>query len=100
MTFTSDNRYQETVLLCDTAKPDLFSSEDLRWIIQLQNEERQSVAHQLRDSVGQVLTCCKLLLETKQPNNEKRVLELVNKHLQQSISEIMHLSYKLSEGFK
>lgn len=100
MTFKSNNHYQETVLLCDTVKPDLFSSEDLRWIIQLQNEEKQSVANQLRDSVGQVLTCCKLLLETKQPDNEQRVLELVNKHLQKTIGEIMHLSYKLTDSFK
>ena len=44
------------------ANEDAFTSEDLKWIIRLQNEERQSIGNQLRDSIGQVLTCCKLLL--------------------------------------
>ena len=99
MTFTSESPCKATAFMGQHSASETFTLEDLEWIVRLQNEERQSVAHQLRDSVGQVLTCCKLLLETKQPENEQRVLQQVNKHLQQSISEIMHLSYKLSEGF-
>ena len=100
MTFTSDSHYKATALIGQRTTSDSLTLEDLEWIVRLQNEERQSVAHQLRDSVGQVLTCCKLLLETRQPENEQRVLELVNRHLQKTIGEIMHLSYKLTEGFK
>ena len=78
-----------------------FTPDDLRWIIRLQNEERQSIGYQLRDSIGQVLTCCKLLLETKQEQNgETKILEMVNKHLQQTIGDIMHLSYKMTDNLK
>lgn len=78
-----------------------FTPDDLRWIIRMQNEERQSVGYQLRDSIGQVLTCCKLLLETKQmQNGETKILEMVNKHLQQTIGDIMHLSYKMTDNLK
>lgn len=83
------------------AIPEHFNADDLKWIIRMQNEERQSVGYQLRDSIGQVLTCCKLLLETKQTQSgETRILEMVNKHLQQTIGDIMHLSYQMTDNLK
>ena len=99
MTFTTDNYTRDAILSSNNTNADSFTSDDLKWIIHLQNEERQSVALQLRDSIGQVLTCCKLLLETRQPANEQRVLELVRKHLQQTIGDIMNLSYKMAEKY-
>lgn len=99
MTFTSQNNQQEITLPYQRTVKAPFTAEELQWIIRLQNEQRQSIANQLRDSIGQVLTCCKLLVETKQPDNEQKVLEMVSKHLQQSINDIMHLSYKMTESF-
>lgn len=92
---------EPTLLPINSVIPEDFTTEDLKWIIRLQNEERQSVGYQLRDSIGQVLTCCKLLLETKQvQGGEAKILELVNRHLQQTIGDIMHLSYKMTDNLK
>ena len=91
----------QTAAHYSNAFDEAFTAEDLKWIIRLQNEERQSIGNQLRDSVGQVLTCCKLLLEAHSyQQNESKAVELVNKHLKQTINDIMHLSYKMTDQYQ
>jgi signal transduction histidine kinase len=65
-------------------------------VIYLQNEEREYVVTQLRDNIAQVLTSCKLLLETVQDRDDPSTfIEKVNKYLLQAVSDVTSLSYRI-----
>jgi signal transduction histidine kinase len=82
-----------------TSADDAINS--LHSIICLQNEEREYIVTQLRDNIAQVLTSCKLLLETVQDREDKSTfIERINKYLLQAVSDVTSLSYRVEGNGK
>lgn len=65
-------------------------------IINAQEKERYEISHELHDNVSQVLTTCKLLMESAVKENDHKFIQLSSDHLQLALDEIRNLSHQLN----
>jgi signal transduction histidine kinase len=65
-------------------------------IINAQERERYEISHELHDNVSQVLTTCKLLMESAHREHDSKFTRLSLTHLQLAIDEIRNLSHQLN----
>lgn len=70
--------------------------EILHAIIEAQEKERQEIAYELHDNISQVLSSCRLLLETVNKNNYHNVLKEVRANIDQAIDEVRGISHQLN----
>lgn len=69
----------------------------MRSIIEAQERERRSVALELHDNVNQILTSCKLMLETaREQRDNSALIERTYTHIKKAINEIRKISHDLS----
>src|SRR5687767_11887184 len=66
-------------------------------VLEAQENERHDIAYELHDNVNQILTTCKILLESEM-NKEGGSVFVKNsyRYLQNAIDEIRNLSHKLN----
>ncbi|HVG15769.1 MAG TPA: PAS domain-containing sensor histidine kinase [Chitinophagaceae bacterium] len=66
-------------------------------ILEAQENERHEIAYELHDNVNQILTTCKILLESEiKSNNPSRFIANSYVYLQNAIDEIRDLSHRLN----
>jgi PAS domain S-box-containing protein len=66
-------------------------------ILEAQENERYEIAYELHDNVSQILTTCKILLESEINSKEASpVVTNTYKYLQNAINEIRNLSHRLN----
>jgi PAS domain S-box-containing protein len=70
--------------------------EILRTIIEAQEKERQEIAYELHDNISQVLSSCRLLLETVNNSNYHNILKEVRANIDQAIDEVRGISHQLN----
>lgn len=66
-------------------------------VLEAQENERREIAHELHDNVNQILTTCKILLESEiQKQNGSLFVKNSYNYLQNAIDEIRNLSHRLN----
>ena len=66
-------------------------------VLAAQEKERHEIAHELHDNVNQILTTCKILLESELKNEGGSVfVKNSHRYLQNAIDEIRNLSHRLN----
>jgi signal transduction histidine kinase len=95
------NRINRKMLQAEEQQEKLLKDEEIKKkeimnaIINAQEKERYEISHELHDNVSQVLTTCKLLMETAAQENDNKFIRLSREHLQLAIDEIRNLSHQL-----
>jgi len=95
------NRINRKMLQAEEKQEKLMKDEEIKKkeimnaIINAQEKERYEISHELHDNVSQVLTTCKLLMETAAQENDNKFIRLSREHLQLAIDEIRNLSHQL-----
>ncbi|MFI5185814.1 MAG: PAS domain S-box protein [Chitinophagales bacterium] len=89
---TEQRKLQEQLV----KEEDRKKKEVLQAIIHAQERERHEISHELHDNVSQILTTCKLLLDTAVQRDDKRYLQQANENIQKAIDEIRNISHRLN----
>ncbi len=96
------NKINRKMLQAEAQQEKLVKDEEIKKkeimdaIINAQEKERYEISHELHDNVSQVLTTCKLLMETAAQENDNKFIRLSREHLQLAIDEIRNLSHQLN----
>lgn len=96
------NKINRKMLQAEEKQEKLVKDEEIKKkeimdaIINAQEKERYEISHELHDNVSQVLTTCKLLMETAAQENDNKFIRLSREHLQLAIDEIRNLSHQLN----
>jgi PAS domain S-box-containing protein len=89
---TEQRRLQEQLIKEEERK----KKEVLQAIIHAQERERHEISHELHDNVSQILTTCKLLLETAVQRDDKSYLQQTKENIQKAIDEMRAISHRLN----